>query len=133
MGLNALSALSASDSSPAEERTEVIEDTEEVAESSGSSSGDGQARLAALARAECAEGDGLPGVGGGEERGGGAAGGKESKVRTESRFFAGLGFGSSPATSSGEMEVGYGFSGEVGTSVEKPLVKPAEKSGEKKE
>jgi hypothetical protein len=58
---------------------------------------------------------GLVGVGGGDSRGGGAAGGKDDKGRTDCRFLIGL------TLSSGEMGEGYSCSGEMGTSDEKPL------------
>lgn len=101
--LTALTILSASDSSPASpierdedwrERedslllpmsTEMIDSAEDsVTDNSGSSSGDGQARLAA---ATWVEKLGLVGVGGGDSRGGGAAGGEDAEVRMEWRFF----------------------------------------------
>jgi hypothetical protein len=117
--LTALTILSASDSSPASpverdedwrERddlllppmsTEMIDSAEDsAADNSGSSSGDGQARLAA---ATWVERHGLVGVGGGDSRGGGAAGGKDAKVRMEWRFFPLVVVGFDFGISSGEM------------------------------
>lgn len=64
--------------------TDAMEDAEDAAESSGSRSGDGQARIAAAAaRWLYVDNEGLVGVGGGDSRGGGAAGGKDVKGRTE--------------------------------------------------
>lgn len=64
---------------------------EEADESSGSRSGDGQARMAAsglkLAVAERKE-EGVVGVGGGDSRGGGPAGGSNDTGRVDRRFLA---------------------------------------------